>query len=230
MTHAEVKDIESTSLSPFELARALWKIGAVVYSEKTRLTWSSGLQVPFYCDNRVTNGHPVLRRRITNSLVSILASHGIEPDIVVGVATAGIPQAALLADRLGIPLAYVRGNPKGHGRGRQVEGAIVEGQRAVVVEDLVATGGSVLHAVDALRASTGAEVVAMLALFTYGFDGVAERFAQADIPFHTITDFDAIATVGAKDRILSDEEAAALWAWYMDPQGWSGRLPSTSAE
>lgn len=216
------------SLSPFELARALWEIGAVVYSENTRLTWSSGLQVPFYCDNRITNGHTVLRKRITNSMVSILAKHRIEPDIVVGVATAGIPQAALLADRLGVPLAYVRGHPKGHGRGRQVEGAIVEGQRAVVVEDLVATGGSVLRAVEALRASTGAEVAAMLAIFTYGFDGVAERFAHADIPFYTITDFDAIATVAAKDRILSDEEAAALWAWYMDPQGWSGRVRSAT--
>ena len=217
-------------LSSFELARALWRIGAVTYSENVVLTWSSGLQVPFYCDNRITNGHTVLRRRITNSLVSMLAKHQMEPDIIVGVATAGIPQATLLANRLDVPLAYVRGNPKGYGRGRQVEGAIAEGQRAVVVEDLIATGGSVLRAVEALQATTGVEVVAMLALFTYGFEVAAERFANAGIPFFAITDFDAVATVAAKDRILSKKEAAALWAWYMDPQGWSGRVRSTSEE
>lgn len=212
---------QSSGLLRKAYARELFRIGAITFSESEVLTWSSGLRVPFYCDNRLTNSFPCLRRQITDSFVQFLTTNGIMPETIVGTATAGISQAALVADRLALPMVYVRPERKQHGRGKQIEGRLTRGHDVVVVEDLIATGGSSLRVVEAIREQAESNVLALVAMFTYGFPGVAERFADAGVPLFTISDFDMLVSVAEEDAFMSRDRIATIRDWYRDPNAWS---------
>ena len=201
------------------LAARLLAIGAVAWSPEEPFTWASGLKAPLYCDNRRTIAYPDVRRLITDGFADVVAGRGLAPDVVAGTATAGIPHAAWLADRLHLPMAYVRSKPKGHGQKRAVEGGIGAGQRVVVVEDLVSTGGSSLAAAEAVQ-DVGADVVAVLAIFSYGLAQAQTAFADVRFPLVTLTDFPTLLDVARQAGRLDDETLATLEAWQRDPEGW----------
>jgi orotate phosphoribosyltransferase len=201
-----------------EVARNLLQIRAVKLSPREPFTWASGLLSPIYCDNRVALSHPEVRTFLKKSLAEKSADFGVF-DVVAGVATAGIPHGALLADVLGLPFIYVRSGAKDHGRRNQIEGELQAGQRVLVIEDLISTGGSCLTAVDALR-DAGAEVVGVLAIFQYGFDKAAQAFAAKGIPFETLTNYDALVQEAARSGYVSQEDLQTLSKWRENPDGW----------
>lgn len=202
------------------LARALLSIDAVVLQPADPFTWSSGRRAPIYCDNRRTLGVPSVRNAICDGFAEIVAAHALGPATWVGTATAGIPHAAWLADRLNQPMAYVRSSAKSHGRQNQIEGMVTAGDEVVIVEDLISTGGSALAAVDALR-SAGTHVRAVLAIFTYGLDAAADAFREANVPLYTLTDYDTLIDVARSRGAVSDDELETLRNWRRDPAAWS---------
>ncbi len=203
------------------VAKALLDIGAVAIAPNNPFTWASGIRAPVYCDNRVALSYPSERHLITDAFITKL--DGLTPEAIVGVATGGIPYAALLADRLSLPMAYVRGKPKGYGRRNQIEGHLVAGSRVVVVEDLVSTGMSSIRAVDVVREVTGEKPVAVLAIFMYNLRGVAERFVAHGTTLHSLTDFDTLMQVAFEVRRVRATDLDILKAWQQDPHAWSER-------
>jgi orotate phosphoribosyltransferase len=201
------------------LARDLLRVGAVALQPAVPFTWASGLRSPIYCDNRVTLAFPEVRERIAAALVATIGELGPAPDAVAGVATAGIPQATLVADRLGLPLAYVRAQAKEHGRQNRIEGRIDPGQRVVMVEDLVSTGGSSLTAVEAVR-EAGAVVTAVIAVFTYGLPAADRAFAASDVPLRALVDLETLLAQAAAGGMLDAAEIDVVRRWRQDPQGW----------
>ena len=201
-----------------EVARNLLQIRAVKLSPREPFTWASGLLSPIYCDNRVALSHPEVRTFLKKCLAEKSTVFGTF-DVVAGVATAGIPHGALLADILELPFIYVRSGAKDHGRRNQIEGELQAGQRVLVIEDLISTGGSCLTAVDALR-DAGAEVVGVLAIFQYGFDKAAQAFAAKGIPFETLTNYDALVLEAARSGYVSQEDLQTLSKWRENPDGW----------
>ena len=193
------------------LARELLRIEAVRLRPDDPFTWASGLHSPIYTDNRVALAHPEVRNLIADGLTEAARGAGAF-DAVAGVATAGIPHATLVADRLGLPLAYVRSSAKAHGRQNRIEGRLTPGQRVVVIEDLVSTGGSSLDAVEALR-EAGVVVVATLAIFTYGFAAAGARFAEADCPLHVLTDYPTLIAEARSSGYVNAEQLDALTEW-----------------
>lgn len=216
-------DAEDAAARRRHLAAALLFIEAVTLSPRDPFTWSSGLKSPLYCDNRLTLGHPPVRARIADGFAALVREHGYALDAVAGTATAGIPHAAWLAERLDLPMVYVRGEAKEHGRGRQIEGGLSDEARVVVVEDLVSTGRSSIDAVEALR-EAGAEVAAVLAIFSYGLSASHRRFDEAGLPLHTLTDFDTLLAVAEKHSALDASDRRLLEDWKRDPEGWSERV------
>ena len=210
----------TTSAAAEAVARDLLRIGAVTLRPAEAFTWASGRRSPVYTDNRLTLGHHDVRRRIRDAFAEIVERLPQAPDVVAGTATAGIPHAAWLAERLDLPMAYVRSKPKAHGRGNQIEGPVEAGQRVVLVEDLVSTGGSVADAAAALRAA-GATVETVVAIFGYGLDAAEARLDAAGLTTTTLTDLAALARVARADGSLSDDDLAALDAWRADPAAWS---------
>ena len=202
------------------LANALLDIDAVSLRPHDPFTWSSGLRAPLYCDNRRTLAHPSIRRSIADGFAAVVRRHEWMPLTVAGTATAGIPHAAWLAERLDAPMAYVRSEAKEHGQGRRIEGARLEsGDDVVVVEDLISTGGSALDAVSALR-DAGATVRAVLALFSYGLDAADAAFQDAEVACCVLTTFPVLLSV-ARQHGLSDEARDLLEEWRADPEAWS---------
>ncbi|HLA64363.1 MAG TPA: orotate phosphoribosyltransferase [Rhodothermales bacterium] len=210
---------------PRAVAADLLAVGAVTLRPGEPFTWASGLKSPIYCDNRLTLASPDVRRRLTDGFAAELERRGLRPDVVAGTATAGIPHAAWLADRLGLPLIYVRSSAKAHGRGNLIEGRLEAGQRVVLVEDTVSTGGSSLEAVEALR-EAGAEVELLVAVFTYGFARAERAFAEAGVPLAALTDYAALVASAAAAGLVSDADRATLAAWRADPEGWSEEAAS----
>jgi orotate phosphoribosyltransferase len=202
------------------LAGDLLRIGAVALSPNRPFTWASGLRSPIYCDNRLTLGHPSVRRRIADGFVSVLQSTGLRPDVVAGTATAGIPHAAWLADRLDLPMVYVRSAAKGHGKARRVEGPLAPGSRVVLVEDLVSTGMSSIAAIGALR-EEGADVAAVLAVFSYGLPESRAAFAAERVDLHVLTSFGELLAAARAMGSVDEAQARSLAAWHADPRAWS---------
>ncbi len=201
-----------------EIAKSLLQINAVKLSPQNPFTWASGIKSPIYCDNRITLSFPIVRNLIINGFVE--KSKAYEPfDIVAGVATAGIPHGALLADRLEKPFIYVREKAKSHGRQNQIEGLITEGARVLVIEDLISTGGSSLKAVETLR-EAGCVVVGILAIFTYGFEKASTVFKEANCPFDTLSDYDTLIAQAIDNQYVMPEELATLSAWRLSPETW----------
>lgn len=202
------------------IADDLLRIGAVSLSPGEPFTWASGMRSPVYCDNRMTLGHPPVRRRITDGFLGLIERHGLEADVIAGTATAGIPHAAWLADRLERPMVYVRSAAKTHGRSRRVEGPLTAGQRVVLVEDLVSTGMSSLAAVDGLTGE-GARVSAVLAIFSYGLPDAVRAFEEAGIELHVLTTFDHLLRAATRSGRLDADALRSLRAWHADPVAWS---------
>jgi orotate phosphoribosyltransferase len=204
----------------FDLATGLLDAGAVRLSPRSPFTWASGLRSPIYCDNRQLLGFPELRAQIK----AILAERAAEsrPTLVAGTSTAGIPWAALVADALGLPMAYVRPEPKKHGMGRQVEGPHVDGHKVVLVEDLISTGGSSIKCVEALR-HEDAEVLEVLALFSYGLPQAEDAFRAAAVPLRVLATFEDLSARALDKGLLTPEDRASLADWRLDTVAWSRR-------
>jgi orotate phosphoribosyltransferase len=201
-----------------EVARNLLEIKAVKLDPRDPFTWASGMLSPIYCDNRVALSHPGVRTYIKNCLVEKSALFG-EFDVIAGVATAGIPHGVLLADMLNKPFIYVRSSAKDHGRRNLIEGELDAGQSVLVVEDLISTGGSCLLAVDALR-EVNAEVVGVLAIFQYGFAKAQKAFAEKQVHFQTLTNYDSLIQEAARTGYVTEEDLITLKKWHENPDGW----------
>lgn len=211
---------------PRRVASALLAIGAVSLSPDAPFTWASGLKSPIYCDNRITMAYPAVRRLIAEGFQDILRERGIDPEVVAGTATAGIPHAAWLADRIERPMVYVRSKPKEHGRHNQIEGLVEPGRRTVVVEDLISTGGSSVAVVRALQ-EAGASVEAVLGIFSYGISEAERVFADAGVPLFTLTSFSVLMEVAAAEGRIPEDARAVLEVWRQDPKLWSDRWGGT---
>lgn len=202
-----------------KIASYLLSTKAIKLSPEQPFKWSSGWNSPIYCDNRVTLSYPEARTFIKKSLAKAIKKHFPDAELIAGVATAGIPQGALVAEALGLPFAYVRPKPKEHGMGNQIEGRIEKGQKVVVIEDLISTGGSSLKAVDALR-EAGIEVVGMVAIFTYGFKIADTNFAEKSIPLVTLSNYNALIDEAIKQNYISAESLESLKKWRRKPETW----------
>jgi len=210
--------IEKNAVMEAEVARNLLEIKAIKLSPNDPFTWASGIQSPIYCDNRVTLSYPAVRSFIKQCLAEKSRAFG-NFDVVAGVATAGIPHGALLADALEKPFIYVRSSPKEHGRRNLIEGELHAGQRVLVVEDLISTGGSCIVAAEAIR-EAGAIVVGVLAIFQYGFEKAKTAFAERNIEFQTLTNYEALIPEAIKMGYVSESDLNTLKQWRENPNGW----------
>jgi len=206
-------------LSEIDLAKELLKINAIQLRPDSPFTWASGLRSPIYCDNRLSLSYPNLRSSIKATL-STICSGKWDFDVVAGVATAGIAHGALVADHLHLPFGYVRSSAKKHGARNQVEGDIKAGQKCLVVEDLISTGGSSIAAVEVLR-EMGVEVVGVAALFSYEFAKAKENFESANCPFVTISNYTALLTAATESGNIEEHHLESLRRWRANPQAWS---------
>ncbi len=203
-----------------KVAEFLLQIKAIKLQPTNPFTWASGWKSPIYCDNRKTLSYPAIRTFIRQAYCeAILEKYG-KPDFIAGVATGGIAQGALVAQELGIPFVYVRSTPKGHGLGNQIEGDFEKGQKVVVIEDLISTGGSSLQAVDALR-EAGCEVKGLVAIFTYDFDVAKENFKKAKCPFQTLTNYDFLIEQAIRKEYINESDLDSLQAWRANPSIWN---------
>lgn len=201
------------------VAAQLLEIGAIRLYQDKPFTWSSGWKSPIYCDNRFSLSFPELRTYIKNSLAEVIRTRFPKAEVIAGVATAGIPQGALVADALGLPFAYVRPKPKDHGMENLIEGRIEAGQSVVLVEDLISTGGSSLKAAVALR-EAGARVAGMVAIFTYGFDTAAANFEKDNTELICLSDFNHLLPEALRKNLITNDQLAHIKAWRSDPANW----------
>ena len=191
------------------IAKDLLKIKAVFFRPEEPFTWASGIKSPVYCDNRLTLSDHQVRSDVENGLATLIKEHYPEAEVLMGTSTAGIAHAAITAHILGMPMGYVRSGAKDHGRQNQIEGKLEKGQKVVVVEDLISTGGSVLEVVNVLR-EAGAEVLGIVSIFTYGMNKGVERMAAANVVNYSLTDFDCVARVAGEEGYVKPEEVAQL--------------------
>ncbi|MCD7839770.1 MAG: orotate phosphoribosyltransferase [Erysipelotrichaceae bacterium] len=203
------------------IAKDLLDIKAVFLRPNDPFTWASGIKSPIYCDNRLTLSYPNVRNDIEQGLAKLIKVEYPEAECLMGTATAGIAHAALTADILDLPMGYVRGGAKSHGRNNRIEGIVKEGMKVVVVEDLISTGGSSLECVDALR-EAGCEVIGMVAIFTYNLPKATENFNNKDCTFHTLTNYDELIEVAIDNNYIESSDLEKLKAWKKDPndQSW----------
>lgn len=200
-----------------QVAKALLETKAVTLSAQEPYTWASGLKSPIYCDNRITLSYPEVRTLIAQGLKSLIEENFPEVEAIVGVATGGLPQAALVADLMGLPLAYVRPQAKAHGQGKQVEGFLKEGSKVVMIEDLISTGGSVLKAVDAVK-NDGFDVLGVAAVFTYELQKAKDNFK--DVTLHTLSSYPVLIEAALETNTINEEELELLKSWRKDPQNY----------
>ena len=202
-----------------KVAEFLLQIKAIKLQPTNPFTWASGWKSPIYCDNRVTLSYPMIRTFIRQAYSDLILDKYGKPDLIAGVATGGIAQGALVAQELGIPFVYVRTTAKGHGLGNQIEGYFESGQKVVVVEDLISTGGSSLQAVSALR-EAGCEVKGLVAIFTYGFEIANENFKNAKCNFETLTNYEFLIEQALKQESITSSDLDSLKEWRDNPSTW----------
>ena len=198
------------------IAKDLLSISAVFFSPDKPFTWASGIKSPVYCDNRLTLTAPKVRDDVENSLAKVIKENYPDCEVLMGTSTAGIAHAAITAHILDMPMGYVRSGSKDHGRQNQIEGKLEKGQKVVVVEDLISTGGSVIEVVDALR-DAGAEVLGIVSIFTYGMQKGLDRLAAANVKNISLTNFDTIAQVAADEGYIKPEDVQRLIAFRNNP-------------
>ncbi len=198
------------------IAKDLLKIQAVFFRPDEPFTWASGIKSPVYCDNRLTLTAPDVRNDVENALAKIIKSNYPEAEVLMGTSTAGIAHAAITAHILGMPMGYVRSGAKDHGRQNRIEGKLEKGEKVVVVEDLISTGGSVIEVVDALR-EAGADVLGIVSIFTYGMKKGLQRLEEANVKNISLTNFDCIAKVAADTGYIKQEDVERLIAFRNNP-------------
>jgi orotate phosphoribosyltransferase len=201
------------------VAAKLLEIGAIKLNYKQPFTWASGWKSPIYCDNRLALSYPAVRSYIRNSLVSAVRETFPSVECIAGVATAGVPQGAMVADTLELPFVYVRPKPKDHGMENLIEGKVTKGQKVVLIEDLISTGGSSLKAAQAMK-DAGFEVLGMAAIFTYGFQVAAQNFEDADVKLVCLSDFSALLKEAIANKYLDEDQLVYVKSWRLDPANW----------
>lgn len=194
------------------ISARLLEIGAVALRPNDPFTWASGIKSPIYCDNRLTLSFPVVRREIATGLKQLIVENFPQVDLIAGTATAGIPHAAWVSELLDLPMCYVRSKQKEHGKGNQIEGKVVQGQKVVVVEDLISTGGSVLTVVHALR-QAGCEVLGVVSIFTYELEKGRQLLKDANIATYSLTDFTTLGEVAVEKGYIEKTDLTQLLAW-----------------
>lgn len=205
------------------IAQDLLKIKAVFLRPEEPFTWASGIKSPVYCDNRLTLTAPEVRNDVEHGLVELIKKHFPEVQVLMGTSTAGIAHAAICGHLMGLPMGYVRSGSKDHGRQNRIEGKLTPGEKVVVVEDLISTGGSVIDVVEALRVA-GAEVLGVVSIFTYGMQKGLDRLKEASVINYSLTDFDTVARVAAETGYIKQEDVARLISFRNNPQdeSWIG--------
>ncbi|MBS6628526.1 MAG: orotate phosphoribosyltransferase [Clostridiales bacterium] len=198
------------------IAKDLLSIRAVFLRPDEPFTWASGIKSPIYCDNRLTLSYPAVREDLENGLAELVKTYYPEAEVLMGTSTAGIAHAAITASILNMPMGYVRSGHKDHGRGNQIEGKLEPGQKVVVIEDLISTGGSVLEVVDVLR-EAGAEVLGIASIFTYGLQKGIDRLNEAGVVNHSLSNFDVLAETAAEEGYISASDIAKLKAFRQNP-------------
>ena len=198
------------------IAKDLLSIQAVFFRPEEPFTWASGIKSPVYCDNRLTLSDVDVRCDVETGLAELVREHYPEAEVLMGTSTAGIAHAAITAHIMGLPMGYVRSGAKDHGRKNQIEGKLLPGQKVVVVEDLISTGGSVIEVVEILR-EAGADVLGVVSIFTYGMKKGLERLAAANVINHSLTNFDVIAEVAAEEGYIKPEDVQRLIAFRNNP-------------
>jgi orotate phosphoribosyltransferase len=206
---------------PETIAKSLLDIQAVALRPNDPFTWTSGLKSPIYCDNRLTMGYPDIRDMIAEGFATIINERYPDAEIIAGTSTAGIPHAAWVSQKLNLPMAYIRDKAKGHGKQNQIEGRIAAGQKVVVIEDLISTGGSSLKAAQAVR-EAGGEVLAVLAIFTYQFHSATKSFADEGFQLETLSNYSALIDEAVRQGLIAEADVATLQAWREDPQSFGG--------
>ena len=196
-----------------EIAHAMLKVGAVELNPTDLFTWASGIKSPIYCDTRLTISDPVIRKQLANGLASVIKENFAATEVVAGTATAGIPHAAWVSDILDLPMVYVRSKAKEHGRGNQIEGKYAAGQKVIVVEDIVSTGGSSITAVEALRAA-GCEVLGVVCVYTYNLPRAEQAFDEAGIKYVSLTNFDYLIEAANESGAIKEEDIPFLKDWH----------------
>ncbi|WBW49489.1 orotate phosphoribosyltransferase [Peptoniphilus equinus] len=205
------------------IAESLLDIEAVSLRPQAPFTWASGIKSPIYCDNRLTLSYPKTRQLIEDSFVKLIETHFPTANYIMGTATAGIPHAALIADKMGLPMGFVRSSNKDHGKGNKIEGAVIPGAKVVVIEDLISTGGSSIEAAKALEAA-GFEVLGVAAIFSYLLDNARQNFDACGYVHVTLTDFEELTEVALDRGIISKDAIDGLNRWRKDPsdESWIG--------
>ncbi len=208
-----------------QIAKALLSIGAVFLRPEQPFTWASGIQSPIYCDNRLTLTAPAVRAQVENALAETVRREYPACGTLMGTSTAGIAHAAIVGHLTGLPMGYVRSGAKDHGRGNQIEGRLDKGERVVVIEDLISTGGSVIEVVEALR-EAGAEVLGIASIFTYGMRKGLDRLAAADVKNVSLCDLDTLVEVAAQEGYIQPSQKQALLCFRDNPadEGWRALL------
>ena len=199
------------------IAKDLLSIKAVFFRPEEPFIWASGIKSPVYCDNRLTLTAPEVRTDVETSIAKVIEKNYPEAEVLMGTSTAGIAHAAITAHIMNLPMGYVRSGAKDHGRQNQIEGKLEKGQKVVVVEDLISTGGSVIEVVNTLR-DAGAEVLGIVSIFTYGMKKGLERLKEANVKNISLTNFDCIAQVAAEEKYIKEEDIAKLIAFRNNPQ------------
>ena len=202
-----------------KVAEFLLQVKAVKLQPNQPFTWASGWNSPIYCDNRVTLSFPNIRTFIRQSYSEAILQGFGKPDVIAGVATGGVPQGALVAQELGLPFIYVRSSAKEHGMGNQVEGHFEAGQKVVVIEDLISTGGSSIKAIEALKAA-GLDIKGLIATFTYGFKVADDNFKRANCPYITLTNYDFLVEEALKKSYINENDLQSLREWKDQPENW----------
>ncbi|EJL21658.1 orotate phosphoribosyltransferase [Brevibacillus sp. BC25] len=207
----------TTMTTAKQIAANLLEIGAVHLRPEQPFTWTSGIKSPIYCDNRITMSYPHVRRAIARAFTDLIKEQYPDAQVIAGTATAGIPHAAWVAELLDLPMIYVRDKAKGHGRQNQIEGALAAGQKVVVIEDLISTGGSSLKAAQAVQAE-GGEVLGVVAIFSYQFPDAEALFEEAGIPCSTISNYTALLEVASEQGVITSEQEKVLGEWRKSPR------------
>jgi orotate phosphoribosyltransferase len=203
------------------VAALLLQIQAIKLNTEKPFTWASGWKSPIYCDNRLSLSYPEIRQSIKEGLVQAIRENFFTVESIAGVATAGIAQGVLVAEQMQLPFLYVRPKPKDHGMENLIEGKITKGQKVVVIEDLVSTGGSSLKAVQALR-EAGFEVLGMVSIFNYGFDIATRNFYEANTSLISLSDYSHLLKYALEEKYITDDQLTSLKAWRVDPANWRG--------
>ncbi len=207
------------------VAKALLDIHAVTLNPDQPFTWASGLKSPIYTDNRLTISYPEVRQAIFNGMVEQIKLHFSEADVIAGTATTGIPHAAWVAQNMELPMIYVRTKPKDHGQGKQIEGVLKEGQKVVVIDDLISTGGSVLNAVRAVN-NAGGKVIGVVSVFTYDLPAAEQNFMANGLKYYSVTDYMTLIKVAKENNQISADHLKSLQEWRKDPLSWSKKQAS----